>query len=539
MAIDFPAYTREELDTRARALVRFLQFNALGIRDADVRPGSDYDIKSRLVGAIAEMLQELGKSALKVIDPLHSFGDFARQYASVHGIGAVLDETDYQAVRSTGTAIARSSTGSQSITAGTVLQHPDGTQYTVDTTGSTTAAAPKSFTTGHRSTRRHIFHGVLVADTLPGEIYEAPGGELCAVRGGDLATETKYRWTQLENELDSLPAAGSGFSQRLGRVIPITAVTPGRIGNKEPKDLLTFVSPPGTVLADARIIRLSGGRNTLSTSQIQQGIRSLYGTRLGALTLQEIYSLVFETPLVDVREAYVFPGMQGLRGAGLYLVVPIGATLGISSAADRTAIFDYAARFVPPTDVIGTSSTTHVPITLALTIKVDQRSLPDWTPPPSFSLTVTTATVSRLTFGGSIPAGTFEVGDRVIVSVARGAGFDEDVCFMHLRITNIGAAFIDISPSMPFAPDQAEVSPGGPYGDGLVRALYDYFDNQAPYAESYSYPSTVRPSAVDTIRAAVMDVPGVLDCVADDLGSAVLAEGDVYSPGALVLRVVS
>ncbi len=539
MATDFPAYTLEELETRARALVRFLQFNAAGIRDADVGVGSDYDIKSRLVARIAHGLQELGKSALKVIDPLQSFGDFARQYASIHGIGAVLDETDYQAVAARGFAIATSSTGSQAIAAGTVLQHPDGTQFTVDTTGSTTAAAAKFFSTGHRSTRRWIFHGVLTATTVAGEVYIGPGSELCAVRGADDASATNYRWTQFENELDAQPASGASFTQRISRVMPITAVAPGRSGNKEPKDILTFVSPPGTVAATARIVRLEGGRNQLTASQIQQGIRDLYATRLATLTLQDVYALVLGTPLADVSEAYVFPGLESFFGAGLYVAIPMGPFMGFSSAADRAAVNSHVARFVPPSDTLFAVATNPVLITLSLNLKVDQRALPDWSPAPGFSLTVTTATTSRLTFGSPIPADTFEVGDRCILSIGRGAGDTQDVCILHVRITAIGANYIDVDPPMPFAPGLAEVSPGGPYGDGLVAALYGYFDTQAPYSTTYSYPSTVRQSAVDSIRASVMSVPGIIDCVAEDLGSASLSEVDVYVPQALLVRVVS
>lgn len=539
MAIDFPAYTLEELETRARALVRYLQFNDRGVRDADVGVGSDYDIKARLIARIAHGMQEFGRSALRALDPLQSFGDFARQFASIHGIGGVLDETDYVAVKAKGFAIARSTTASQSITSGTVLQHPDGTQYTVDTTGSTSSTATKTFSTGHRSRKNWIFQGQTTSAPAAGEIYEAASGELCAVRDADDASVTAYRWVQLQDELDALPAQGDVFTQRFGRVVPITAVLAGRLGNKERKDVLTFVSPPGTVQAQARIIRLTGGRDTLLTSQIQQGIRDLYGTRLATLTLADVLALVLATPDISTRSAVVFPGLgfPGNQGAGTYYAILTGQDWCIASGADRAAVTAYAARFVPPPDRVLAYESLPVRALLIAYIKVAPEFAPDWTVPSGFSVTSTTVTATRITFTTSIPAGTFETGDRIITCIGRGTLNSQDVCLLHRRITAIGSNYVDIDPPLPYVPTVAEVSPSGPYGDDLIAAIESYFDNQMPFSTAHMYPAVERPPALETIRAELMRVPGILDCVLDEALGASLSETDVFGLASFAMRV--
>jgi uncharacterized phage protein gp47/JayE len=102
--VDFPSYSREELDQRARNLIRSR------LRGADVSVGSDYDLWARILGALAWSLQQHGQTALRLLDCRKAFGDYLKQYAFEHGVGADITKVSVEATAATGKVIILSAT---------------------------------------------------------------------------------------------------------------------------------------------------------------------------------------------------------------------------------------------------------------------------------------------------------------------------------------------------------------------------------------------------------------------------------------------
>lgn len=531
MPVEFPSYTREELDERARAIVRATQFNERGVRDADVSVGSDYDLKSRILGALVHMsTQEQAKSALRALDPRKAFGLFARQYAEDHGVGAILSEVSQVAQQATGYVIARSTTGSQIIGSGSQLVAPDGTLYTTTAIAATSATASKTFTVGHRSRRGMIYHGATSASTAADEVYQSAAGEYCYVRGGGAPGGiTRYHWTQFENELNEEPILGELFTQRFGTRVSIRCNIAGAIGNREPKDTLTFVSPTGTVVATAHILRIEGGRNALTQSQIQNAIRDLYATRLGTLTMEELHALILATPRSTMRNAVITASSQG------FVVTSIGNERCLASPADASDALTYLRTQIPPGDDMTGTVAVHALCDYAVAMQVSQDYAPDWVADPALSWVASGAsTTTRVQFSYTISG--IEVGDRVVLSIVRGASFNEDPCLIQRKVTTVGSNYIDVD-AMPYTPTEVSVSPGGPYADELIEFADEYFDRQLPLQASYSYPAPERPSSAAAFASELMNVRGILDAVATENTPLTLAAGEVLIPRSLLFKV--
>jgi hypothetical protein len=531
MPVDFPSYTREELDQRARAIVRATQFNERGVRDADVRLGSDYDIKARVLGALVHMIQEHAKTGLRALDPRRAFGLFARQYAEDHGVGASLTETMQAAQPATGYIIARSTTGSQIISSSTQLVHADGTAFVTSAIAATSPVGNKTFTVGHRSRRGMIYHGATAASVVADEVYESAAGEFCLARGaGSPGGIFRYHWTQWENETDDDPDIGDVFTQRFGTRVAITCSTAGRVGNKESKDTLTFVTPPGTVVATAHIIRLTGGREKLTDSQIQNAIRELYQSRLGTLTMEELHNLIFATPYANLRNAVITATHVQTT------LTVMGPERCIASSADAAAVQSYVRSQIPPGDDPVGGGAVHKLCEYGVAMQVSQEYAPDWVADPALSWVASGAsTTTRVQFGYTISG--IEIGDRVILAIVRGASFNEDPCLIQRKVSAVGSNYFDVSEAMPYAPTEVGVSPGGPYADELIAVIDEYFDRQLPCQTSYSYPPPERPSSAVAFASELLAVRGILDAVATETSPVTLSVGEVLVPRSLIFKV--
>ena len=76
---EMPDDSREELTQRARSFIRGL------VRGADVRNGSDYDLKARILAAVAYGIQTQASTLTRLLDPRKAFGVFLREYAGIQG----------------------------------------------------------------------------------------------------------------------------------------------------------------------------------------------------------------------------------------------------------------------------------------------------------------------------------------------------------------------------------------------------------------------------------------------------------------------
>lgn len=550
MAIELPDFTADELDDRARALIRMHQVNDLGQRDADVRVGSDYDIWARILRAVAMMMQSAALGAKRALDPRQAFGSFIRQYAENWAIGEELQKTAYQAQAATGRAIVLSSTGSQVLPGGTQLAHGDGTRFTTPG-GTTPAAASKSFTIGHRSTRRTLYMGATAASAAASEVYTCAAiGVTIALADVGILGATPYRWVQPWVTLLAQPVLGQLYQQVIGTVVQLTAVQTGPRGNKASGDALSFPTPVGTYTSGI-VLSLTGGRDALTAAQAQKAIRDLLGTRLAMMTLEDIRQLALATPGVDLRDAYVFPAYRlsggGSAGGGEIDIYPIGRERCVVSQADVNAITTHVRNNATPDLTITAIKPSFYDAAYATnwrtSIKVSREFSPDWARTDYATPIVAdgASTTTRVQFsGGSLPTtlDTLKVGARVILSIARGATQDEDPCLLVRRVTALGANYFDVGDPLPYAPTIAWVSQGGPYADDLVAACDEFFDDQAPYTATFHrHPHPDAPYGIEAFSGAVAKVPGVLDAVVD--GAQTLAEYSVFWPKYLLFVVQS
>lgn len=536
---DLPAYTLDELMQRARDHIRSR------VRGADVGFGSDYDIWARIIGTVSFMFQKQADTQVRLLDPRKSFGSFLREYADSMAIGKTLLETSYAAQHATGKVIITSSTGSQGQTAASVLTHADGTTYTLDALATTPASATKTLRVGHRSDRRRVFQGHTgggFVNATVGEVYQfTPTSELCALYGVDNASQTEQYLFDLYNELDADPSMHDTFVQQLGVVGSITASSGGQAGNKDAKDTLTIAAPVGTISATARILKLSGGRDALSPSEMQESIRQLQGTRLGAMTLEEIRDIALEYTYTGatLRECFILPGRNGV---GTYTLYPVSNGKPFVSSADLTGLASYVASYLSPADKVEAITSDEVRDGLTvLDVQVASPFAPDWTFAYGMPVQAASTTTRVNLIAGEVTYAQvrgLEVNDRVIVSCEQSA---TPFCgyIVERRVTAIGANYIDVDSPLPYPPTTSSyVCPGGPLGQAIIDAIYEHHDAQTPSLDGagtrwarYPSPDVTEMSQGATRR--VSSIEGVIDVGGVTSGTPTLALGNILIPRAI------
>lgn len=537
---EFPSDTREELVTRARALIRNL------VRGADVSNGSDYDMKARVIAAVAYGLQTQAEVITRLLDPRKAFGAFLREYADTMGVGGSLVETSIAAQKASGQAVLISSTNTQLQASGSALTHADGTAY-VTTANATTAGTGKVIRAGFRSSRRRIFQGHVgggFVSPAAGEVYQfAPTSEYAAVLGVSNGSATQQYLVDLYNDLDSDPAMHDTLTQVFGAVVDIQASAGGLVGNKDAKDTLTLTSPSGTIQATAYILRLSGGRDQLTTGQMQAAIRDLQGTRLGAMTLEEIRQLGLSYPWLSLRELFVFPGKNGV---GTYEIQPIASDHVHVTSADRNAIRTHMLARMSPADDIATSTATEVTDNLVtLEVRVADGYGPDWKLATGNTAALTVGVGSTTTRVVLASTTGIEVDDRIIVSCAQGSS-PYAPYIVQRRVTAVAAGYVDVDSALPYPPvaTTSFVTPGGPLGQAVIDAIYAHYDaqspsgvNASPAIQYYRYPAPASTENIQGLYARVADVRGVLDSYGYYSSAPSLAYNEVLHPGAIQIKM--
>jgi uncharacterized phage protein gp47/JayE len=507
MAIEFPSYDRGELEQRGRDLIRTRR------RGADVSDKSDFDITARLLAALAWGMQEQGKVARNLLDPRRAFGPYLAEFMAERGLGRDLTETTTTAAKSIGRVILRSTTASQTQPAGSVLRHADGTTYTLDAAVTTPATAAKVLRSGQRSGRRRLYQGHLGAGFVAaavGEVYLSAGGELCALLDVENGVALKRWLFDLYNELDALPAMHTTFTQQLGAVGSITAQVAGQRGNKDPKDVLTLVSPAGTMLAEASILRLSGGLDAMDSASQQGALTALYGARTGVGTLEDIRRIALSYPRLELRECYVVPATSGL---GTYTILPVLVEGQYVGAAQLGDLLSYVSARLSPVDKVSGALVYEVLDTSIdyLNIACAEIYAPDWTLPQQSmrGVTVTTTGSSSLALSA---VSDLAVGDRIIVHAATAAG--AYIC--QRRVSSLVGNTVGLETPLPFPPAVgAYVTPGGPLADAIIEAASSAYELRAPSVSDTGpqvrLPASIVSSDPDAIAAAVSRVPGVVD----------------------------
>lgn len=520
---DFPSYTLEELEERARAHHR------IRTPAADVAYGSDYDMRSRALARIAFGFQKTAENALRIMNPLKSFGAFLREHAANAAVGANLQESVTTAQASRGMVIIRSTTTGQLLTAGHVLRHADGTEYTLDS-NVTTASTP-AIVCGDRCTRRSIRQGSTsgtFATTTGGVLKFDPTGEYCAVLAYQNGGDSAYHTVELHNDLDADPEIGDTFSAVFGALGMVTCSSLGKVGNKDQKNTLTIVSPTGTISATAYVVYLEGGRDELSPAEMREGIRALYADRYGGVTLEKIRDIAMDYPRTKLREVFVCPGM---RGFGAYTLYPIGEGVPFVPQAIADDVAAYVAARISPVDkVSGETVTETVEEDMIIEARVSPVFEPDWLMSDgntaAYSTVSTGSTTMRVGITGVGSDGIIQVGHRVIVS-NRKSSAPKAPYIVHRKVTAVGTNYIDVDEPLPYpVGSNGVVSPGGALAQSVIDAVYSFYENQSPFLQTslntwYRYPVPTITSSREGFAKRISDIDGVLD---------VAIKGDLFSP---------
>lgn len=540
MATDFPSSSRDDLTQLARDLLRTRR------RGIDVGYASDWDLAARVLGALAWGLQEQSKVALRLLDPRRAFGPYQVQLASEVGVGADITKTSTAAVKATGKVIIRSTTGSQTQLAGSVLRHADGTSYTLDANVMTPATATKVLRSGHRSGRRRLYQGHVgggFEDAVAGEVYLAAAtGEYVALRDVSNGSPLQRYLFDLYNELDADPEIHDQFAQQLGAVGSITAALTGPRGNKDAKDVLTVVSPAGTVIDEASILYLTGGADVMGQAEMQDALSSLYGTREGTGTIADLRALALGYPDADLRECYVIPATFGVSTYTLLPILDDGQYIGTNLLAD---IVDYVQARVSPVDKLHGAAVYEEldSAVVHLNVQVSETYAPDWTLADQTALGIAIATsgTSSLILAS---VDDMEIGDRVIITNFGAVDGAASPYIVQRRITTLSTQTIGLDEPLPFPPGigTSFVTPGGPLADALIDAIYAAYEARAP-SVSASGPQVRLPiSAVSddpqSIARAVSDVEGVVDVEYDGTAPGIVEPAGVLLPRAVVRMFV-
>jgi hypothetical protein len=512
MSLLFPAYTREELEQRARILLR----TRTQLRSVDVSHGSDYDITARLLAALTWALGKRGEIALRLLDPRRAFGDVLTRYASEVGLGRTLTETATAATFTRGKVILVSGTANQVQPAGTVLRHADGTEYTLDADTTTSASASKTLYAGHRSSRRRLFQGHVgggFTEALPGEVYRASAtGEVVALKDVDNGS-TLQRWLfDLYNALEADPDIHDPFVQQLGAVASVTARVAGAGGNKDEADVLRLVSPAGTVIPEAQILFLDGGNEAMPPAEMQKGLRDFYGERAGTGTLEDLRGLARSYDKLVIDECYVVPAVEGMSSYALLPVSELGRYMGENELAGLRA---FVSARCSPVDKILTPTTYEVADTEIDYVNIQCAAIyrPDWSLADQGALglaIVAAPSVLSLTLAD---LGEVAIGHRVIVTSRGTSG----PYIAQRRVVDVVAETLLLDEPLPFPPDLGAswVTPGGPLGEAVIEAVYTAYEARAPRLSSSGsqirYPAPEASDGAQDIVRAISEVEGVLD----------------------------
>ena len=532
MPPDFPAYTRDELVERARNLLRTRR------RGIDLTQFSDWDLWTRILGALAWAEQKRAEGLVLLLDPRRAYGAFLETFAVDMGVGRDLTETSTAATYAKGQVILLAAPGSPVLVqpAGTVLRHRDGTEYTLDADATTSATANKTLYAGYLSTRQRIYQGHLgggATSVTPGEIYLASAtGELCAVKSADNRAQLSRYLVDWFNPLNRDPVLHDTFTQKQGVVASVTAKRPGRDGNKEPKDRLTVVSPTSGVLAEAYIVALGGGADAMTPAELQAAVGSATRESAPMGTLEDVHKEALACPGVSLGECFVAPALDGIS---TYALLPVHSEGGYVGEADQAALVDHVAARFSPVDRFSAVSLYEVIDTRidVLNVQVSGNYKPDWKLPDEseIGVPVTGATIGTVTVDVPLE---LAVGDRVIITERALSPY-----LVVRRVTEVVTAApsgrtLTLDQPLPFPPTagQAFVTPGGALAEAIVGALYAAYAARAPSAgtDQARYPSPKTNDEADAIASAVSLLEGVLD-VAHRPG----IEPDLSAPGGVLV----
>ncbi len=493
--------TFQELYELARALLRSY------VPGADVSPGSDYDLKARVLAAMYLGNQGNAEFIANQIFPESAEAAFVDRHAAARRIFA------RAAAKAIGTVLLTASSGTPTQPAGSELLGVDGTKFTTLSNATIIEPAWSGKSVVEGSTMFRIIVAPDVTGISTQHIIEI-NGEQRAIQ----AIQTSIGAIDLYEPLTVDPSAGTLISPVRGARVTVEASEPGAEGNKPVGDQLTLSAPVGAISPTARVQAMSGGANAETIEEVRARVVSHDQQPPGAGNPGFYRSISRATPSSQrIADAIVYPGFRGLGTVDIVPMGPSGARLvtteQVSSVAGQIQNLGIYGD-----DVLVLAPTLGAYVRAEIEIEPETGFEPDWVG----SFTITTGSSTTAIKVTTSPVGTIEIGDRVMIAQRIGANW-----FTFERtVSNVDPNTIYIVEPLPVAatvnPNAIpDIYPGGPLAAPATEAIDEAFDVLGPGTGTVAttiYSRFPKPSdewdpvlRVSSLLCAVKDLSGVRD----------------------------
>lgn len=493
----------DDLTEKARVQVR------VTLPEADLSPGSDYDLLARLFGADAYQHQQpIGYTAQQI------FPDSAdTPYLERHG--EVRRIPRRQATAASGLALLTGTAGSTQ-GSGSALTSAAGIAIT--TTAAATVFTPAWAATtvirGYLGTEPDT---VVLASTTGMAIGDplVIGGVTYVIRdlpGGGAVIVYGY--------FPSTVAAAMPATPGTGAAVPLRATEAGAAGNLLTGSSLTLGSAAAGVNATATVLILSGGQDRATNKEYATEMMFLDAeypagdNRSAVLMWSKGYDLRGESLVVlGISDAFIYPTQ---RGPGTTDSIPRGvARARHLSSAKRTELQTYlypAAPSLAHPGMVGPGNDLLVRDFVDRLVRVYVEVTPATGYGPDWigSLTVDVGGSTSRVNTTAVPSA-LAVGARVVIQTG------PDPANLEVRtVATVDGTGFTVSDAFTFAPVPGRrIDPGGPLSAPVVEAVAALFDKLTP--GDTSPPSRYPPVSVDApadlprglILGAVFGVKGV------------------------------
>lgn len=491
--------TFQESYELARSLIRNY------VDQADVSPGSDYDLTARVLAAMFQGNQAQAEFVADQIYPDTSSGEYLERHAA--RVGGRLPAT-----KASLTAQATAPSGTDTIPSGTALTHSSGQSY--KTTSAAVIALPawtaKTVVVG--SNRYRVFLSPDVSSMNVGDIVDINGEERMIQ-----ATNATVNCVDLWEPLSKDPSPGDTASPVRGALLQIQADETGPEGNQIQGDTLTITSPPGVVDAATRIVTASGGADLEKDDDLKARIAAHDEQPPGTGNVAHYRALARQATDYRVADAVVYPGF---RGFGTIDVIPLGPSGARFPTATMATIVDAIIADEAPyvDDVLVLTPTLSAYKEVTMTVYIETGNEADFENLTGYAV-LTGSSASRLQLDSN-PVGTIEVGDRILYS-ARFGGIWQ---VYERKVTAVANSYLDLDTALPFTPStnpdgRNDVFSSGPLGLSVVAAIEGVFDalgpGVGPLTQFERHPSPADEwdpvLRLNALRCAVTSLDGVRD----------------------------
>jgi uncharacterized phage protein gp47/JayE len=467
-------FSAEELTNIGRAAIRGL------VPGADTSDGSDYDVSSRMVAAVAEGAQKQAQHVAEQIFPKTAEPDNVLRHADRYGTAK------QPAAKARGLVQLFASAGESVQPVGSALEHSDGSSYTTTTAVAMFLPGFTGKTVIGGSGRTHIIVSPSVANMNPGDCVTIDT-EPRAIR----AIDARVSMIELFEPLSATPAGGVAIAATRGGVAAIEADDAGAAGNRPPGEPLTLSAPSADVTATCRVIELGGGGDEETIEQLAQRVADLEAGIPIAGNAEHVRHVARTAEGIRVDDAIVFPSFRGVGSVDVFLIGVPGARLVSGDTLDRVQAALDAMLPHHCDALVSALAYRDVETDLDVTIRPGGPEYNrDWAV-ASLSTGVALASggdVSRAVAVVTDPS-QIEIGDRVLFTLKVGSLWQTyQRTVKGIRVGG-GLGLLDLDEPLPIVPDPLSANvhpymlPGGPLFEPVYAALIELFESLGPSAK--------------------------------------------------------